>query len=299
MRNFKDFCKAQAMNIIKSCSDSTEPTNYIFDSLRVDDVVVVTGGYSGLGRLICKELIQRGIQRVVSLDVVVPTDYSFDASAEDISEKEEAPIVNENNSSTLSEPNDLDVNKTSLKENITRLNEEIIEEEILEVEPRFSFIKNCKSVRSIESSSIYTTSPKSESPDKKDANDSLPIDGVEYILCDISKIEQVRKALKHIATTTSGSQKLSSPVTVLINNAGVMRGNSILKISNEDVLLSINVNLLGNFNTIRAVLPGMMQKKRGFIVTISSVLGHLSPAQLSIFFNTVKQKKAFFMIVTN
>jgi acetoacetyl-CoA reductase len=63
------------------------------------------------------------------------------------------------------------------------------------------------------------------------------------------------------------------PVDVVVNNAGITRDGTILKMSRdmwEDV---IRINLGGCFNMAKAVFPGMRERKWGRIVNIGSING--------------------------
>ena len=63
------------------------------------------------------------------------------------------------------------------------------------------------------------------------------------------------------------------PVDVLVNNAGITRDGTIMKMSRdmwEDV---IRINLGGCFNMAKAVFPGMRDRKYGRIVNIGSING--------------------------
>jgi acetoacetyl-CoA reductase len=63
------------------------------------------------------------------------------------------------------------------------------------------------------------------------------------------------------------------PVDVVVNNAGITRDGTILKMSRdmwEDV---IRINLGGCFNMAKAVFPGMRDRKWGRIVNIGSING--------------------------
>ena len=62
-------------------------------------------------------------------------------------------------------------------------------------------------------------------------------------------------------------------IDILVNNAGVTRDNLIMRISEEDWDLVLNVNLKGAFNCSKAVIRPMMKKRYGRIVNISSVSG--------------------------
>ena len=61
----------------------------------------------------------------------------------------------------------------------------------------------------------------------------------------------------------------SGPVDVLINNAGVVSGQRLLESSEAQIRRTFEVNVLAHFWTSRAVLPGMIERGRGKIVTIA------------------------------
>jgi 3-oxoacyl-[acyl-carrier protein] reductase len=63
-------------------------------------------------------------------------------------------------------------------------------------------------------------------------------------------------------------------VDILVNNAGVLNDPTPFhKMTDEQWMSLINTNLIGTFRTTKAVLPIMMEKKRGSIVNISSLQG--------------------------
>jgi short-subunit dehydrogenase len=61
------------------------------------------------------------------------------------------------------------------------------------------------------------------------------------------------------------------PVSLLIANAGIGIETSALHLQAEDMLALVQVNLFGVANSIAAVLPGMLQRRAGHIVGISSL----------------------------
>jgi acetoacetyl-CoA reductase len=63
------------------------------------------------------------------------------------------------------------------------------------------------------------------------------------------------------------------PVDVVINNAGITRDGTILRMSREMWEDVIRVNLGGCFNMAHAVFPGMRDRKWGRIVNIGSING--------------------------
>ena len=62
-------------------------------------------------------------------------------------------------------------------------------------------------------------------------------------------------------------------IDILINNAGITRDGLMMRMSEEQWDMVINVNLKSAFNFIHAVTPIMMRQKSGSIVNMSSVVG--------------------------
>ena len=60
---------------------------------------------------------------------------------------------------------------------------------------------------------------------------------------------------------------------ILVNNAGVTRDGLLVRMSDEDWSTVIDTNLASCFYTCRAVARGMMKKRSGSIVNISSIVG--------------------------
>jgi NAD(P)-dependent dehydrogenase (short-subunit alcohol dehydrogenase family) len=71
------------------------------------------------------------------------------------------------------------------------------------------------------------------------------------------------------------------PVDVLVNNAGVFLWRPFLELSSEEWDLVISTNLTGAANFCRAVAPGMMSRRRGRIVNVSSIHGTRGEANLA------------------
>jgi 3-oxoacyl-[acyl-carrier protein] reductase len=67
---------------------------------------------------------------------------------------------------------------------------------------------------------------------------------------------------------------------ILVNNAGVTRDGLLARMSDEDWRDVIETNLGGVFHTCRAATRGMMKRRAGSIVNISSIVGlHGNPGQ--------------------
>ncbi len=62
-------------------------------------------------------------------------------------------------------------------------------------------------------------------------------------------------------------------IDIVVNNAGITRDGTILKMSYEDWKAVIDTNLGGCFNMAKAVFPGMRARKWGRIVNIGSING--------------------------
>lgn len=60
-------------------------------------------------------------------------------------------------------------------------------------------------------------------------------------------------------------------VDILFNCAGVVHGGTILEMKDEDLDFAVNLNIRSMIRTIRAVLPGMLERKDGSIVNMASV----------------------------
>jgi 2-dehydro-3-deoxy-L-fuconate 4-dehydrogenase len=61
------------------------------------------------------------------------------------------------------------------------------------------------------------------------------------------------------------------PLDVLFNCAGVVQGGTILDCTEEDWDLAMNLNARAMYRLIRGVLPGMLERKSGSIINMSSV----------------------------
>lgn len=90
-------------------------------------------------------------------------------------------------------------------------------------------------------------------------NKDLPL---KFMKVDISNFEEVRQKAKEVGD-----------IDILINNAGITRDKLLLRMKEEDWDKVITVNLKGVFNCTQAFIPGMIKKKWGRIINMSSVIG--------------------------
>ena len=63
------------------------------------------------------------------------------------------------------------------------------------------------------------------------------------------------------------------PVDILVNNAGVSKDQIFMRLKVEDWNANIDINLKGSFLCARAAVKGMMKKRSGRIINMSSVIG--------------------------
>ena len=82
------------------------------------------------------------------------------------------------------------------------------------------------------------------------------------------------------ASSFDESQKLVNDVIqdfnkidILVNNAGITRDNLLLRMTEQDWDLVININLKSMFNLTKAVMRDMIKQRLGVIVNMSSVVG--------------------------
>jgi len=88
--------------------------------------------------------------------------------------------------------------------------------------------------------------------------------GYKVDITDYQKVYEVADKVK---------RDVGASVDVLINNAGVIMGKNLLNSSEKEIMLTMNVNTLSHFWTVKAFLPDMIQKKEGHIVTVASACG--------------------------
>lgn len=63
------------------------------------------------------------------------------------------------------------------------------------------------------------------------------------------------------------------PVDILVNNAGLTRDGVLVRMSDDDWQTVLDVNLKGAFNTMRHVTRGMMKRRAGRVVNVTSIVG--------------------------
>ncbi|KAI1428195.1 hypothetical protein F5Y12DRAFT_79780 [Xylaria sp. FL1777] len=92
---------------------------------------------------------------------------------------------------------------------------------------------------------------------------------VYYFKCDITSATSLAEVAKEIRA------KVGEP-TILVNNAGVARGKTILETTEKDLRFTFDVNVFAHYNTVKEFLPFMIKKNHGMVVTVASLASWLT-----------------------
>ncbi|MBL8822938.1 MAG: SDR family NAD(P)-dependent oxidoreductase [Planctomycetia bacterium] len=90
---------------------------------------------------------------------------------------------------------------------------------------------------------------------------------VSLFACDITSRQTMHAAIKQLETELG-------PTNVIIANAGVALNNPIKNFSADIFEKQIAVNLIGMANTLEPILPGLIERKQGHIVALSSLASY-------------------------
>jgi 3-oxoacyl-[acyl-carrier protein] reductase len=93
--------------------------------------------------------------------------------------------------------------------------------------------------------------------------------GGKAVQADVANAEEAKRLVEE-----------AGDIDILVNNAGVTRDGLLARMSDEDWDVVLDTNLRGTFNTCRAATRGMMRRRAGSIVNVSSIVGlHGNPGQ--------------------
>jgi 3-oxoacyl-[acyl-carrier protein] reductase len=93
--------------------------------------------------------------------------------------------------------------------------------------------------------------------------------GGRAVQADVSNGEEARRLVEE-----------AGDLDILVNNAGITRDGLLMRMADEDWDAVLDTNLGSVFHTCRAAARGMMKKRAGAIVNVSSVVGlHGNPGQ--------------------
>ena len=88
----------------------------------------------------------------------------------------------------------------------------------------------------------------------------------QIIISDLSKSEGIDEL-------ANSAQEKMGQIDILINNAGITRDNLFMRMSEEDWNEVINVNLNSIFKLTKQLIKGMIKRRYGRIINITSVIG--------------------------
>jgi 3-oxoacyl-[acyl-carrier protein] reductase len=94
----------------------------------------------------------------------------------------------------------------------------------------------------------------------------LPGSGHQAFACDVADTEAVTGLV-------SAVEEAMGSLDILVNNAGITEDNLLLRIRDDDWDRVLDTNLKGAFLLVRAASRGMMRRRHGRIINISSVVG--------------------------
>jgi 3-oxoacyl-[acyl-carrier protein] reductase len=93
------------------------------------------------------------------------------------------------------------------------------------------------------------------------------------VALDVADDDSVREGVGKVQTAWER-------IDILVNNAGITRDNLLMRMKPEDWEVVIRTNLQGAYHCIHAVLPGMVRRRSGRIINITSVVAQLgNPGQ--------------------
>jgi 3-oxoacyl-[acyl-carrier protein] reductase len=104
---------------------------------------------------------------------------------------------------------------------------------------------------------------------RRDALDALAAELGERAFvapCNLSDKDAVERLVAE-------AEALAGPLDILVNNAGVTRDGLFLRMKDEDWDTVLTVNLTSAFRLSRSVLKGMMKRRYGRIINITSIVG--------------------------
>jgi short-subunit dehydrogenase len=91
-------------------------------------------------------------------------------------------------------------------------------------------------------------------------------EGIQTLSLDVTQAQDIQRVLAELKST-------GRTVSMLVNNAGYGAMGPLLDVPPEEWQKQFDVNLFAPMALTRAVLPGMIERRRGAIVNISSVSG--------------------------
>lgn len=118
-------------------------------------------------------------------------------------------------------------------------------------------------------------------------------EGAEVLATDINGEALETLKCQTLVLNATDAAAVKSAITtfqpdVLFNCAGFVHAGSILEASEDDLDFAYALNVKAMFHTIRAALPGMLERGRGSIINMSSVAGSITGVPNRMAYGTTK-----------
>jgi NAD(P)-dependent dehydrogenase (short-subunit alcohol dehydrogenase family) len=108
------------------------------------------------------------------------------------------------------------------------------------------------------------------------AFEALHPTAAKAVILDVRHFDSVEPAVRE-------AEKAWGPVDVLINNAGYGHEGVLEESPLSELIQQFEVNVFGAVAMIKAVLPGMRERRSGHIINITSMAGHTGMAGISYY----------------
>ena len=100
---------------------------------------------------------------------------------------------------------------------------------------------------------------------------------VRGYICDVTDEKQVKQTLAQM------EKDFGQTVDILVNNAGIIKRIPMTEMSCEDFRQVIDIDLTAAFIVSKAVLPAMIEKRKGKIINICSMMSELGRETVSAY----------------
>jgi len=104
--------------------------------------------------------------------------------------------------------------------------------------------------------------------DEDDLRSAAAVTDARYAVADVADPAALATAIDHL-------EQALGPTDVLVANAGIGAYGAFADLSEEEAERVVRVNVLGTVHALRAVVPGMIARRRGHLVTIGSIAGRI------------------------
>lgn len=110
--------------------------------------------------------------------------------------------------------------------------------------------------------------------------------GTETAVLDVRELDAWERVISRV-------ESQGGPIDVLINNAGVCLAGRCDQVSVEDDRRTVDVNLVGVMNGVRAVLPRFLERKRGHVINVASMAAFFPAPDLAAYCATKHAVRAY------